>query len=180
MEEKEFQQRIQKIEVLVHKIENLTDAEARTNALELFQLVMDLHGAGVERMMNTIYEAGEPGQAIIDKLGRDDLVGSLLLLYGLHPLDLESRVMQALEKLRPDLRLHGAQIELLGIYDGVVRLRLDRSATGCGSSAQTLRAAVEEAIYGAAPDMTALQVEDGLAQAFPSGLVQLTGPSSKR
>ena len=180
MEEKEFQQRIEKIEALVHKIESLADAEARAGALELFQLVMDLHGASVERMMNIIYEAGGPGQAIIDQLGRDDLVGSLLLLYGLHPLDLESRVAQVLEKLRPELRAHGAQVELLSVYDGVVRLRLSSTAGGCGSSAQSLRVAVEEAVYGAAPDITALQVEDGAAQALPSGLVQLAGSSSKR
>ena len=180
MEEREFQQRIQKIEALVRKIESLADADARTNALELFQLVMDLHGAGVERMMNITFDAGEAGRAIIDKLGQDDLVGSLLLLYGLHPLDLETRVMQVLDKLRPDLRSHGAQVELLGVHDGVVRLRLEQSAGGCGSSAQNLRAAVEEAIYEAAPDITALEVEGGVAQPFASGLVQLAGSSSKR
>jgi len=180
MEEKDFQQRIEKIEALVHKVESLTDAEARGHALELFQLVMELHGASVERMMNIVYEAGEPGQAIIDKLGRDELVGSLLLLYGLHPLDLESRVAQALDTLRPELRAHGAQVELLNVNNGVVRLRLEQRPNGCGSSAQSLRTVIEEAIYGAAPDITALQVEDGVAQALPSAFVQLSGLSSKR
>jgi Fe-S cluster biogenesis protein NfuA len=180
MKELEFQQRIQKIEALVHRIESLTDREARATALELFQLVMDLHGASIEQMMTIIYEAGEPGRAIIDRLGQDDLVGSLLLLYGLHPLDLEGRVAQALDKLRPDLGAHGAQVELLSVRDGVVRLQLTHSANGCGSSAQSLRVAVEEAIYAAAPDLTALQVEDGAAQATSPGLVQLAGFSNKR
>ncbi len=180
MEEQEFQQRIQKIGALVHKIENLADAEARTSALELFQLVMDLHGAGVERMMNLIFDAGEPGQRIIDTLGDDDLVGSLLLLYGLHPLDLETRVMQVLDRLGPELRSHGATVEVLGFNDGVVRLRLEQSAGGCGSSAQNLRAGLEEAIYTAAPDISGLEVEGGVAPSFPSGLVQLAGLSSKR
>ena len=180
METKEFQQRIQKIEALVRKIESLADAEAHASALELFQLVMDLHGASVERMMNIVFDAGETGQAIIDNLGRDDLVGSLLLLYGLHPLDLETRVIGALEKLRPALRSHGAQVQLLGVDDGVVRLRLEQSAGGCGSSAQNLRVTLEEAIYDAAPDITGLEVEGGVAQPFSSGLVQLARSSSKR
>ena len=180
MEEQEFQQRIQKIEALVHKIESLSDRQTRATALELFQLVMDLHGASVEQMMTIIYEAGEPGRAIIDRLGRDELVGSLLLLYGLHPLDLEGRVAQALDKLRPDLSSHGAQVELLSVQDGAVRLRLTPSANGCGSSAQSLRVAVEETIYAAAPDITALQVEDGAAQTTSSGLVQLAGFANKR
>jgi Fe-S cluster biogenesis protein NfuA len=180
MEEKEFQQRIQKIETLVHKVEGLSDPEARSSALELFQLVMDLHGASVERMMNIVFEAGEPGRAIIDSLGRDDLVGSLLLLYGLHPLDLEARVIQALEKLRPYMRSHGGSVELLSINNGVVRLRLEGSSNGCGSSAQTLKVTIEEAIYDAAPDMAALEIEGGLEKPFSSGLVQLAGLSSKR
>jgi Fe-S cluster biogenesis protein NfuA len=181
MEEKEFQQRIQKIEALVRQIESLADPAARANALELFQLVMDLHGASVERMMNIVFEAGEPGQAIIDNLGRDDLVGSLLLLYGLHPLDLEARVIQALDRMGAYLRTHGAQVELLGVNDGVVRLRLEQSSNGCGSSAQTVKLALEEAIYDAAPDINGLEVEGGVvAPAFSTGLVQLARSSSKR
>ena len=180
MEEKEFQQRIQKIETLVRKVEGLPDAEARASALQLFQLVMDLHGAGVERMMNIVFEAGEPGRAIIDNLGSDDLVGSLLLLYGLHPLDLEARVIRALEKLRPYMRSHGGSVELLGVNDGVIRLRLEGSSNGCGSSAQTLKATIEEVIFDAAPDMAGLEIEGGLEKPFASGLVQLAGLSSKR
>jgi Fe-S cluster biogenesis protein NfuA len=179
MEEKEFQQRIQKIEALVHKIERLHDADARASALELFQLVMDLHGAGVERMMDIVFEAGEPGRAIIDNLAQDELVGSLLLLYGLHPLDLETRVIQALEKMRPFLRSHGGGVELLAINDGAVRLRLEGGSQGCGSSAQTLKLALEEAIYDAAPDITGLEIE-GAERTFSSGLVQLARSSSKR
>jgi Fe-S cluster biogenesis protein NfuA len=129
--------------------------------------------------MNIVFEAGEPGRAIIDNLGRDDLVGSLLLLYGLHPLDLESRVIQALEKLRPYMRSHGGSVELLSINDGAVRLRLEGSSNGCGSSGQTLKAAIEEAIYDAAPDITALEIEGGLEKPFSSGLVQLARSSNK-
>jgi Fe-S cluster biogenesis protein NfuA len=180
MEEKEFQQRIQKVEALVRKIEGLPDPDARASAQELFQLVMDLHGTSVERMMSIIFEAGDVGRVIIDKLGQDDLVGSLLLLYGLHPLDLETRVMQALDKVRPYLRSRGGNVELLSINDGAVRLRLQGGSNGCGSSGQTLKAAVEEAIYDAAPDLSALEIEGGMENLFSSGLVQLARSTSKR
>ena len=180
MEEKEFQQRIQKIEALVLRIEQLADSDARASAVELFQLVMDLHGAGLERMMEIAFEAGDSGRSCIDKFARDDLVGSLLLLYGLHPLDLETRVMEALDRIRSTLRSHGGTVELLGINDGVVRLRLDASGNGCSSSAQTMKAAIEEAIYDRAPDIAGLEVEAGMKQTFSSGLVQLAKSSSKR
>jgi Fe-S cluster biogenesis protein NfuA len=172
-EEKEFQQRIQKIEALVHRIESLVDIEARTSALELFQSIMDLHGAGLERMLSIAFDAGEPGRAIIDKFSGDGLVSSLLLLYGLHPLDFETRVMQALDKVRPYLQSHGGNVSLLEIRDGAVRLKLEGSCHGCGSSAETLKQMIEQAIYDAAPDIMALEVQGVVEQQAAPKLVQL-------
>ena len=86
-------------------------------------------------------------------------MASLLLLHGLHPLDLEARVRQALEQVRPYLRTHGGDVELLGVDDGVVRLRMQGSCHGCPSSAVTLKHTIEEAIYDAAPDVAAIEVE---------------------
>ena len=173
-EEKDLQRQIQRIEELVGKIETLADPEAQANARELVQSLMDLHGAGIERMLETIAGTGPTGMEVIDDLARDPLVSSLLLLYGLHPLDLETRVMQALDKVRPYLQSHGGNVELLDVDDGVLRLRLEGSCHGCASSAQTLKLAIEEAIYEAAPDVTGLQVE-GVVQQAPSGLVKLQG-----
>ena len=103
--------------------------------------------------------AGEAGAAILDACARDDVVGGLLLLHGLHPLDLEARVRQALEQVRPYLRSHGGNVELLGVGDGVVRLRLEGSCHGCPSSAVTMKQTIEEAILAKAPDVTAVEVE---------------------
>jgi Fe-S cluster biogenesis protein NfuA len=172
-EEKEFQQRIQRIEALVHRIESLVDIEARTSALELFQSIMDLHGAGLERMLSIAFDAGGPGRAIIDKFSGDGLVSSLLLLYGLHPLDFETRVMQALDKVRPYLQSHGGNVSLLEIRDGAVRLKLEGSCHGCGSSAETLKQMIEQAIYDAAPDIMALEVQGVVEQQAAPKLVQL-------
>ncbi len=81
------------------------------------------------------------------------------MLYGLHPLDIETRVMHALDKVRLYLRSHGGNVEMLGVAEGVVLLKLQGSCNGCDSSAMTLRLAIEEAIYEAAPDLTSLEDE---------------------
>ena len=93
------------------------------------QLLMDVHGAGLERMMEIIFESGSAGPAIIDKLGQDSIAGSLLLLYSLHPDDLETRVHKAMERMRPRLRKLACTAELASVSEGVVRVRLtsDRS-----------------------------------------------------
>src|SRR4051794_3724572 len=127
LQEQEFQQRIQRIEGLVHEIEGLPDPAIRASAIELLQATLDLHGTGLERILDIIFEAGEPGEAILDQLAGDDLVRSLLLLHGLHPLDLETRVTQALDKVRPYLATHGGNVELLDVHEGIVRLRLQGS-----------------------------------------------------
>src|SRR5215208_581160 len=105
LDKKEFQQRLQKIEGLVQTIESAADPHVRASAIELMQALMEVHGAGIERMMEIVFERA--GSDIIDQFGEDDLVASLLLLYGLHPLDVESRVLQGLDKVRPYLRSHG-------------------------------------------------------------------------
>ena len=93
-------------------------------------------------------------------LAGDELVAHLLLLHGLHPVPLEQRVRGALDEVRPYLESHGGNVELLGIDDGVVRLRMEGSCSGCPSSAMTLKLAIEDAIQKAAPDVQDVVAED--------------------
>lgn len=174
-EEQEFQRRIGRIDMLVGEIEQLADPAARETAQELVQAIMDLHGAGLERMLDITWEKGEAGQAILGDLAQDELVSSLLLLHGLHPLDLETRVVQALEKVRPYMATHGGNVSLLGVDEGVVRLALEGSCNGCASSEVTLKLAIEEALQQYAPDLVELKVE-GVVQraALPAGFIPLT------
>jgi Fe-S cluster biogenesis protein NfuA/nitrite reductase/ring-hydroxylating ferredoxin subunit len=176
LEQQEFQQRIGKIETLIHGIEEITDPATQANMRELVQVLLELHGTGLERMLDITFQAGAAGQAIIDDLAGDDLVASLLLLHGLHPLDLETRVMQALDKVRPYLGSHGGNVELLGVTDeGVVRLRLEGSCHGCPSSRVTLKYAIEDAIYTAAPDVTAIETEGTVeSPPVPAGFVPMS------
>jgi len=150
----EFQQRLESIEVVIRQIEATGDPNVRNAARELVQLVMELHGAGLERIMEILRSHGEAGQSLLGSLGRDDMVSSLLVLYGLHPLSLEERVHQALEKANRQIRSRSATVELLGMGDGAVRLAL--KANGHGPA---LKQVVEAAIYQAAPDITSLVID---------------------
>ena len=169
-----FQQRLQSLDPLLGKIESEADPSQRADVQELVQSVMDLHGAGIERVLELIRAAGESGESVIQKLGRDELVSSLLVLYGLHPVTLEARVTQALDKVGSRLRAHEGEVELLSIDHGVVRLRLHANGHGCGSTAQALKEMVEDAVYQAAPDVAELIVESaGEASGGKPGFVPL-------
>lgn len=164
---------MQRVEQLIEEIESAADPLIREKAIELVQTLMDFHGAGIERMMDITASAGATGYAIFDDFARDDLIASMLLLYGLHPLDIETRINLAIEKVRPSLSLHEGDVELLGVADGVVTLRLKGSCDGCPSSALTLKHTIEEAIYAAAPDVASIEVEGVAAEPNPNGFVQI-------
>ena len=123
-----------------------------------------------------ITAAPDGGEKMIQKLGRDELVSSLLILYGLHPESLEARLAQALDKVRLKLRTHDGEVELLSLQDGAVRLRLEARGHGCGSTPQALKEIVENALYQGVPDMTSLVIEGAEEkQGFvPLGMLQKT------
>jgi Fe-S cluster biogenesis protein NfuA len=170
---KNFQVKFQRIAELVAGLENIEDAEARAAAKALLQLLLDLHAFGMERALEIVAASGEVGQRSIDELGRDPVVSSLLVLYNLHPLDLETRVVLAVERVRPHVRKAGGEVDLLGVEAGVVRLRLQITGHACGSTKSTIRSMVEDALYEAAPDALRLQIEGIEDPAGAAGFVPL-------
>jgi Fe-S cluster biogenesis protein NfuA/nitrite reductase/ring-hydroxylating ferredoxin subunit len=158
-----------RIERLLDEIERLPDAGAREKALEVVRALLDLYGAGLERIVGL---APDRAAALAD----DELVSHLLLLHGLHPVPVEQRVIGALDEVRPYLESHGGGVELLGIGGEQVRLRLFGSCSGCPSSTMTLKLAIENAIHKAAPEIEEVVAEDGGPAG--SGLLQIEmGPA---
>jgi Fe-S cluster biogenesis protein NfuA len=172
-DDKEFQLKVQRIGELVGKLENISEPEVRVGAKALVQLLLDLHAVGLERVLEVVAKNGDIGQRIIDDLGRDPLVSSLLVLYGIHPLDLDSRIEQAVEKVGPQVRGSGGELELLSNQEGVVKLRIQITGHACGSTGKTLKKIVEDALYEAAPDMSSLQIEGLDEPTGSSGFVPL-------
>ncbi|HEX7335342.1 MAG TPA: DUF5947 family protein [Pyrinomonadaceae bacterium] len=86
---------IEKIEGLVRAVEELPDPSARASALELVQALMDFHGEALDRLMEIVAAQGESGHSIFHKFSGDELVSTLLLVYGLHPLPPKTRVYEA-------------------------------------------------------------------------------------
>jgi Fe-S cluster biogenesis protein NfuA/nitrite reductase/ring-hydroxylating ferredoxin subunit len=143
------------------RIQTLLDASsaggaaARERAEQLVREVTDLYGAVLERMTDVAL-AADPGLA--DRFAADDLVASLLLVHGLHPYDVQRRVSDALDSVRPYLGSHGGDVSLLGVDDGVVRLQFQGSCKTCPSSSVTLELAVEDAVRAAAPEISSIEV----------------------
>ena len=170
--EKDFRERVQKMATLAAELENISDEKTRASAKELVHLLMELHGAGLERIMETVFASSDPGAAMIDRLAAEPLVSSLLVLHGLHPDDFETRVTNAIEFLRPRLRKQDVEVELLEVSEAIVRVQVTPNAHACGSTTSTLRSSVEDAIYEAAPEVGSLVIE-GLEGKAAFGFVAL-------
>jgi Fe-S cluster biogenesis protein NfuA len=157
------------------RIEQLIDAlgaggpVARDRAEELVRTVVDLYGAGLERLLEIVDAGGALTDSTVDALAADELVSGLLVVHGLHPYGVVERVERALESVRPYLRSHGGDVELLGVDDrGVVTLRLLGHCDGCAGSTATLQSAVEDAVEAAAPEVLRIDVAEPTAPAHPA------------
>jgi Fe-S cluster biogenesis protein NfuA len=150
-------------------VESLPDAVGRQTATELVAALVELYGEGLARIMGRMNGAG-------DGLLDDELVTHLLLLHDLHPVPVEDRVRGALAEVRPYLESHGGDVELVSIDEGVVRLRLEGSCSGCPSSTMTLKLAIEDAIHKAAPDVEEIEADGVVPEAAPPLLqIQVAG-----
>jgi Fe-S cluster biogenesis protein NfuA len=166
----DFREQLGRVERLIRSLEECPDPTARESARELVRALLELHAAGLAKMLALA------GDDPTDRFAADPLVSGLLLLHGLHPRAAAERVKRALERSRPGFHALGGDAELLSATDEVVRLRL-RGDPGCGP---LLRSAVEEAVIEAVPDVTAVEFEEAwdhpLAGRMP---LPLAGPSRR-
>ncbi|HEX4467134.1 MAG TPA: NifU family protein, partial [Solirubrobacteraceae bacterium] len=105
--------------------------------------------------------------------GDDELVSHLLLLHGLHPVPVEERVLGALQGVLPYLESHGGSVQLLGVEQGVAHLRMEGSCSGCPSSSMTLKLAIEDAVFKAAPDIEEVRAEGAVEPVTDAGFLQI-------
>ena len=77
---------IQKIGAWSQQIEAIADPSLRASTRELVQLLMEVHGAALDRALEITAEAGETGMKIIRALGRDPVVSSVLIITDYIPM----------------------------------------------------------------------------------------------
>ena len=68
--EREFQQKVRQLGALVGELDQMPGNGSKVAARELVQLLMDVHGTGLERIMELVFESGPEGEAMIGRLGK--------------------------------------------------------------------------------------------------------------
>ena len=149
----------QRIQELVEKIGTLHDPAARGMLQECLESVLSFYGHGLERILELVDQAGPDGAKVGEALVHDPGVRGLLLIHGLHPVPLETRLREALDQVRPYMESHGGDVELVGLENDYAKLRLQGHCKTCPSSTVTLELAVRAAIEEACPDLAGFEVE---------------------
>ncbi len=167
-----FKEQIGRIEELIQNIESTADPAMRAAAKELLQSVMDLHSAAMERILEIVAKTGEQGAGMVRSLGADELVGSLLVLYDLHPEDFPTRVHRGVEKARQILARRAATVHVLAVDQATVRLKIDTNGHACGSTTAELQSIVRASLFETAPDAAEIMIESAQTESA-SGFVPL-------
>jgi Fe-S cluster biogenesis protein NfuA/nitrite reductase/ring-hydroxylating ferredoxin subunit len=159
----------ERVETLLLQVRRQGGEPAAATAEELVRALVDYYGSGLERIVEVI---GAKSPELVEVLADDPLVESQLILHGLHPIDTDVRIERALDRVRPYLGSHAGGVAFLGVDDeGVAHLRLDGSCHGCPSSTITVRMTIEEAVLGAAPEVSSVEVEGQTEE--PKPLLQI-------
>jgi Fe-S cluster biogenesis protein NfuA/nitrite reductase/ring-hydroxylating ferredoxin subunit len=174
------QRLVERVQELQALLESSSPSPTRDVAEELTSAVVQMYGAGLERIAASLGAFGDEGERILAGLAGDPLVATLLLIHDLHPIALEERVQAALDSVRPYMESHGGNVELISLEHGVARIHLRGSCSDCSASSVTLELAIKQALEEMAPDLEGLEVEGIDAQAGPTGMelpVVMSGPA---
>ncbi len=156
----ELNEQSKRIQDLVEEIDRLPDENAKNLMQECMQEVLSFYGHGLERILKIISNGNsEAAKNIYNNLIEDSFITGLLLIHDLHPLDLKTRLYQALEKVKPYMDSHGGSVEIVSLENNIAKLKLAGSCKGCPSSASTLELGIQQAIEELCPDLEGLEVE---------------------
>ena len=167
------EQLVERVQDLQAALESSSGSATHELAEELVSAVVQMYGAGLERILEMLVASGPDGERVAASLADDPLVATLLLIHDLHPIPLEQRVQAALDSVRPYMESHGGNVELLSLEHGVARIHLRGSCSDCSASSVTLELAIKQALEEMAPDLEGLEVE-GIKAELP---VVMSGPA---
>jgi len=176
MNQEDLEPAMQRLDALLADLEHSGNAAEHERTAEIVRTLLSVQGAALKRILAYLGQAGTPGQAVLDALTADELVGHLLLLHDLHPKGLEARVRQALTSVQTHLEAHGSRVEFLRVTPGGgVHLRMTGSC-GCPSSRAGLENSIKDTLYAAVPDITDIELEEsaGAPAANQKAFVPLT------
>ncbi len=120
---------------------------ARRRAEQLRHAVEALHGNGINAIVRKLRE-DHRGRELLFELADDPVVRLLFSVHGILQPTPVTESLRALEKVRPYLRAHGGDAELVRVDGDTAFLRVSGTCNSRALAGVTLREVVKEALIG--------------------------------
>jgi nitrite reductase/ring-hydroxylating ferredoxin subunit/Fe-S cluster biogenesis protein NfuA len=160
------------LNILLESIEQHPEEAVRNHVRALVYTLLDLHHGALKRIVE-IVSAQPTGEKILRELSDDEIVQAVLMVHELMAEPLETRIENALEIAREQLKIYGADVELVEVKNSVAKLRLLGGASTANVSTTILKAEIEHALHEHTPDLLNVEYEDTIAPTRPPKLVQI-------
>ena len=154
----EFQHLLRWLGTGLERMEGIEDERTREEVFALLEGIDILHRQALGRLLELLGNLAD--QALVERVSQDPVVRTLLEMYDLPEADERTQVESALEGVYPYFRSHGGKLEVLGVEEGRVRVRLSGSCEGCPGTSATLKRVVEEALRERFPGFKELVAEE--------------------
>lgn len=159
-EVEELNRQSKRMQDLIEQVNNISDPKSKELMQECISEILTFYGRGLERILDILMnENNQAATKIINELMEDSFISGLLLIHDLHPLDLQTRLHLALEKVSPYIESHGGSVEIVSLEDGIATIKMAGSCKSCKSSSVTLELAIKQSIEEHCPDLLELKVE---------------------
>ncbi|MGB6300397.1 MAG: NifU family protein [Rivularia sp. (in: cyanobacteria)] len=146
---KELVEEINRFEAIISE----WDESQRCVAEGLKRAIEDLHKEALTRIIKSLKEDSMPA---LKNAVKDEVVYGLLVYHELvkpPTPTLKKRVETALDAIRPSLQTHSGDVELVGVKEDSVEVKLIGTCGNCPSSTLTLSQLVETAIKEYCPEI---------------------------
>ena len=153
----DFEQIAEKIDKALKNVEELADENAKMHALGLKTAIEDFHKIALTKIVQKL-KSDERGKELLFELIDEPSVYALLQLHGIVKPNINAKISQVLDMVRPYMQSHGGDVEFVSYENSVVYVRLAGSCNGCSQSAVTLREGVEEALLHNIPEVKKVEV----------------------
>lgn len=146
----------------IEDLEQMPFPDVRERVFAVLQLMDFVHRVSLKRLSEQLEARG-----VFRDVLQDEDIALLFTLYDLNPNDPTTRVERALELVRPYMRSHGGEVEVLEIEEtGLVHVRLQGACQTCSASSATLKNGIEAALREGLEGFTGLVVHEAEPEAL--------------
>ena len=146
----------EQIDQLLGEFKNESE-EIKEKVKRLIELIEEFNRIGLIKIVKKLKE-DEKGKKLLLELVKEPEVYALFLKHRIVKPDKRSQVAMLIEKIKPYIRSHGGDIELVDIQGDTLIVKMFGSCVGCSQVGETLQKGILEVVQEQFPDIKNIRV----------------------